>query len=40
MPAEESLYPTEWLRIADKDLGRAIRLLDEHDPELAGFCLQ
>jgi HEPN domain-containing protein len=40
MPHEESLYPADWIRIAEKDLGRVDRLLDEHDPELAGFCLQ
>ncbi len=36
----ESLYPNDWLRIAEKDWQRAHQLLDEHDPELAGFCLQ
>lgn len=40
MPHEESLYPDDWLRIAEKDLKRVDRLLAEHDPELAGFCLQ
>jgi HEPN domain-containing protein len=40
MPGEESLYPTDWMHIAEKDLKRVNRLLDEHDPELAGFCLQ
>ena len=40
MPREESLYPDDWLRIAEKDLKRVERLLDEDDPELAGFCLQ
>lgn len=40
MPHEESLYPADWVRIAEKDLVRVDRLLDEHDPELAGFCLQ
>ena len=40
MPHEQSLYPADWLRIAEKDLGRVGRLLDEHDPEMAGFCLQ
>lgn len=40
MPHEESLYPADWVRIAEKDLGRVDRLLDENDPELAGFCLQ
>ncbi len=40
MPHEESLYPADWLRIAEKDLTRVSQLLDQHDPELAGFCLQ
>jgi HEPN domain-containing protein len=40
MPHEESLYPADWVRIAEKDLRRVDRLLDKHDPELAGFCLQ
>lgn len=40
MPREESLYPADWLRIAEKDLGRVEQLLNEHDPELSGFCLQ
>lgn len=40
MPDEQSLYPADWLRIAEKDLGRMDRLLEQHDPELAGFCLQ
>jgi HEPN domain-containing protein len=40
MQHEESLYPADWLRIAEKDLKRVERLLGEGDPELAGFCLQ
>ena len=40
MPREESLYPADWLRIAEKDLRRVRRLLADHDPEMAGFCLQ
>ncbi len=40
MPREESLYPADWLRLAERDWKRVERLLDEHDPELAGFCLQ
>jgi HEPN domain-containing protein len=40
MPREESLYPADWLRIAEKDLGRIEHLLDVHDPEAAGFFLQ
>jgi len=40
MRREESLYPADWLRIAQKDLKRVSRLLRDHDPEMAGFCLQ
>ena len=40
MPREESLYPADWLRIAEKDLGRVDHLLDVQDPEGAGFFLQ
>jgi HEPN domain-containing protein len=40
MPREESLYPKDWLHIAEKDLKRVDTLLADHDPELAGFCLQ
>lgn len=40
MPLEESRYPDDWLRIAEKDLARTERSLDDEDPELAGFCLQ
>lgn len=40
MPREESLYPADWLRIAEKDLRRVERLLDDQDPEGAGFHLQ
>jgi len=40
MPREESLYPTDWLRIAEKDLGRTGHLLSMQDPEAAGFYLQ
>lgn len=39
MHPEESLYPADWLRIAEKDLNRAEYLLED-DSELAGFCLQ
>ena len=39
MPREESLYPADWLCIAEKDLGRVEHLLDVHDPEAAGFFL-
>ncbi len=40
MPRKESLYSADWLRIAEKDLGRAERLLDIQDPAAAGFFLQ
>ena len=40
MPREESLYPGDWLRIAEKDLQRVPRLLSTDDPEAAGFYLQ
>ncbi len=40
MAPEESRYPEDWLRIAEKDLSRAERSLRDDDPELAGFCLQ
>lgn len=40
MPREESLYPADWLRIAEKDLKRVEYLLTAPDPEAAGFYLQ
>jgi HEPN domain-containing protein len=40
MAREESLYPADWLRIAEKDLARAKHLLDIQDAEAAGFFLQ
>jgi len=40
MSPQESLYFADWLRIAEKDLRRAKRLLGDNDPEMAGFCLQ
>jgi HEPN domain-containing protein len=40
MPLDESLYPADWLRIAEKDLGRVEHLLGIPDPEAAGFFLQ
>lgn len=40
MPREESLYPADWIRIAEKDLGRVGHLLNAQDPEAAGFYLQ
>ncbi len=40
MTREESLYPADWMRIAEKDLKRVEKLLADKDVELAGFCLQ
>ena len=40
MPREESLYPADWLDIAEKDLGRVDYLLDIQDADAAGFFLQ
>ncbi len=36
----DSLYPGDWIRVAEKDLHRVQLLLSVNDPELAGFCLQ
>jgi HEPN domain-containing protein len=40
MPREESLYPADWLDIAEKDLRRVDYLLDVQDADAAGFFLQ
>ncbi len=40
MRRKESTYPANWMQIAEKDFERVGRLLDDHDPEMAGFCLQ
>lgn len=40
MPPEDSSYPKDWLRIAEKDLKRLDLHLKSHDPEAAGFFLQ
>lgn len=40
MPREESLYPADWLRVAEKDFRRVEHLLGIQDPEAAGFYLQ
>jgi len=40
MPPEESTYPADWRRIAEKDFARVERALRDHDPEAAGFFLQ
>ena len=39
MPVKDSLHALNWLEIAEVDLDRVRRLVDD-DPELAGFCLQ
>lgn len=39
MPPSESLYPRDWLAIAEKDLTRVHRNISI-DPEAAGFYLQ
>lgn len=40
MKLEDSSYPADWLRIAEKDWTRVKHLLDVRDPEAAGFYLQ
>ncbi len=40
MKRNESMYPADWLRIAEKDITRVHQLLGLHDPEAAGFYLQ
>ncbi|MEK7728173.1 MAG: HEPN domain-containing protein [candidate division KSB1 bacterium] len=40
MKYEDSIYPNDWLRIAEKDWGRVEFLLEVHDHEAAGFYLQ
>ncbi len=40
MHPEESLYPEDWIAIAEKDLRRVEDLLGLQDPEAAGFFLQ
>jgi HEPN domain-containing protein len=40
MPPEESHYPRDWLRIAEKDWRRMNHALDDGDAEEAGFWLQ
>lgn len=39
MGVQDSLHSTSWLEIAERDLDRVNRLIED-DPELAGFCLQ
>jgi HEPN domain-containing protein len=40
MMSNESLYPPDWLRVAERDWRGVEYLLDADDPELAGLCLQ
>jgi HEPN domain-containing protein len=40
MPHEESLYPPDWLRIAEADWRRARRMMEDNDAAAAGFFLQ
>ncbi|HSB78236.1 MAG TPA: HEPN domain-containing protein [Candidatus Methylomirabilis sp.] len=40
MPPEESQYPRDWLRIAEKDWRRVDLALRDEDAEEAGFWLQ
>ena len=40
MQREESPYPHDWLRLAERDMSRVGRLLSMEDPEAAGFFLQ
>lgn len=40
MPPNDSLYPADWMAVAEKDLNRLSRALGDNDPELAGYCLQ
>ena len=40
MPPEESQYPLDWLRIAERDLARVEKLLAIDDAQAAGFFLQ
>lgn len=40
MQHNDSLIPTDWLIIAEKDLKRLQRAVRAHDPDQAGFYLQ
>ena len=40
MRGKESIYPRDWLRIAEKDLSRVGNLIELQDMEAAGFYLQ
>jgi HEPN domain-containing protein len=38
--SEDSLYPPDWIKVAQKDWQRVERMLDDDDPEAAGYFLQ
>ncbi len=40
MRRDESKYPADWVRIAERDLRRASDMLAANDPPAAGFFLQ
>ena len=40
MAHEESHYPSDWFRVAEKDLDRVKYLMEAHDSGAAGFFLQ
>ena len=40
MPPDNSTYPDDWARIAEKNLARVGKLLDTDDPDAAGLCLR
>jgi HEPN domain-containing protein len=40
MQPKESIYPQDWLRIAEKDFARVQTMLSAGDAEAAGFYLQ
>lgn len=40
MPPNESRYPDDWFRLAERDRQRVARCLADSDASLAGFCLQ
>ena len=40
MQREESPYPDDWLRLAERDMSGVGRLLSMEDSEAAGFFLQ
>mgnify|MGYP006301111319 CR=1 FL=1 len=40
MPRDGSSYVNDWVKIAEKDYDRVLRMLDDDDPEGAAFHLQ